>query len=196
MLSNFKKDFFIIFCIFIFLLPSCRTSEKIKLALKNIKEEAVERTKVAFSKIPFVKKYIHLPPPPEKLYLKTRSVIEKLGKYHAGELFPEEFRKVFYCWKEARELYKNGFYVKAKKKLEETKELAEELLKKVREYKEKLREKALQRLKEIEKKAREYLKKTKEKNRLKVEFYLWKLKELINLENYEEFEKELKHPPF
>ncbi len=196
---KFKNFFLLWICIFLILLPGCKTGEniskKVKTTFHEIKEDIVERTKLGLSKIPFIKKYIHLPPPPEKLYLSTETLIEKLKEYNADSIFPEEFKKVNYVWKTAQELYKSKFYVKAKRKLEETKALAEKLLKKLKSYKENLRKKALQKFEKIKKKAEEYLKHHK-KDALKIKFYLWKLKELINLENYEQFKKELKNPPF
>jgi len=49
----------------------------------------------------------------------------------------------------------------------------------------------------MEKRAKQILKNTKsEEKKVKIKLYLWKLRNLIDLEDYSEFEKELQNPPF
>jgi len=54
----------------------------------------------------------------------------------------------------------------------------------------------MQKYQALEQKAKEVLKTKKGEDRLKIELYLWKLRSLITLEDYDSFNKEIENAPF
>jgi len=185
-MKKIKLKNFIFLFLALILLTSCET-----------KERAVEKIKVSLSHIPFIKNYITLYPAPEKLYTETEDLMNQLKYYKAQEVFKDEYEKVLSLWEKAKDLYQSKYYKSAEKELKKVNSMAKELLKKVKTYKETLKTSALNKYKKMEELAEQVLKNAKsEEKRLQIKLYLWKLKTLIDMENYNEFEKELQNPPF
>jgi hypothetical protein len=190
---------FFLLCVFSF--SGCNKSEllqKVKDSFHLVKEEVMERVKVKLSTVPFIKKYIHLPPPPEALYNSTQSLILNLRDLKAEEVYPDKFKDVLDAWDEADRLYRYKYYFKARRKLKEVMKKAEDLKKELEAYWATLKEKAWDKYKKVEKEANRVLKKkdVSPELRLKIELYLWKLRTLIALERFDRFERELKNKPF
>ena len=191
----------LIFFLCLFSLSACEKSEFLKKAKDSfhlVKEEMVERVKVGLSKVPFIKKYIHLPPAPSSLYEKAQKLVIQLRDLKAEKVYPVKFKEVLEAWEEADRFYRYKYYIKAHRKLEEVIEKAEALKKELEAYWASLEEKAWAKYKKVEKDAKEILSKKKMKleEKLKIELYLWKLKTLVTLKRYDKFEKELKNRPF
>ena len=181
----------------LFILISCETLKNLKSSLYEFKENTVEKIKVSLTHIPFIKKYITLYPAPKELYNETENLINQLKRYKVDEIFKNDYEEVLNAWEKAKELYQSRYYRSAEKELKKVNSMAKELLEKVKAYKETLKTEALQKYKKMEKRAKQILKNTKsEEKKVKIELYLWKLRNLIDLEDYSEFEKELQNPPF
>jgi len=181
----------------LFILISCETLKNLKSSLYEFKENTVEKIKVSLTHIPFIKKYITLYPAPKELYNETENLINQLKRYKVDEIFKNDYEEVLNAWEKAKELYQSKYYRSAEKELKKVNSMAKELLEKVRAYKETLKTEALQKYKKMEKRAKQILKNTKsEEKKVKIKLYLWKLRNLIDLEDYSEFEKELQNPPF
>lgn len=181
----------------LFILISCETLKNLKSSLYEFKENTVEKIKVSLTHIPFIKKYITLYPAPKELYNETENIINQLKRYKVDEIFKNDYEEVLDAWEKAKELYQSKYYRSAEKELKKVNSMAKELLEKVRAYKETLKTEALQKYKKMEKRAKQILKNTKsEEKKVKIKLYLWKLRNLIDLEDYSEFEKELQNPPF
>ncbi len=181
----------------LFILISCETLKNLKSSLYEFKENTVEKIKVSLTHIPFIKKYITLYPAPKELYNETENLINQLKRYKVDEIFKNDYEEVLDAWEKAKELYQSKYYRSAEKELKKVNSMAKELLEKVRAYKETLKTEALQKYKKMEKRAKQILKNTKsEEKKVKIKLYLWKLRNLIDLEDYSEFEKELQNPPF
>lgn len=194
-IKKFKK--FIFLFLFLFFFNSCGTLENLKSSSYDFKERTVEKIKVFFSGIPFIKKYITLYPAPKELYGETENLMNELKVYKADEIFKDEYEKILKAWEKAKELYQKKYYKTAEKELKKVNLMAKELLEKIKAYKENLKNSALKRYKKMEEIAEEILKNTKsEEKKLQIKLYLWKLRNLIDLENYSEFERELQNPPF
>jgi len=196
MRNSWFKKIVILFMAF-FLLSSCKNLEILKSSFYEFKEKASERIKVSLSRIPFIKKHITLPPAPEKLYTETKNLINQLKAYKAEDIFKDEYERVLNAWEKAKELYQNKYYKSAEKELKKVNSMAKKLLENVKAYRETLKTSALKKYKKMEKIAQRVLKNIKsEKKRLEIKLYLWKLKNLIEMEEYDEFERELQNPPF
>ena len=181
----------------LFILISCETLKNLKSSLYEFKENTAEKIKVSLTHIPFIKKYITLYPAPKELYNETENLINQLKRYKVDEIFKNDYEEVLDAWEKAKELYQSKYYRSAEKELKKVNSMAKELLEKVRAYKETLKTEALQKYKKMEKRAKQILKNTKsEEKKVKIKLYLWKLRNLIDLEDYSEFEKELQNPPF
>jgi len=181
----------------LFILISCETLKNLKSSLYEFKENTVEKIKVSLTHIPFIKKYITLYPAPKELYNETENLINQLKRYKVDEIFKNDYEEVLDAWEKAKELYQSRYYRSAEKELKKVNSMAKELLEKVKAYKETLKTEALQKYKKMEKRAKQILKNTKsEEKKVKIKLYLWKLRNLIDLEDYSEFEKELQNPPF
>ena len=186
-----------IFFLALFILISCETLKNLKSSLYEFKENTVEKIKVSLTHIPFIKKYITLYPAPKELYNETENLINQLKRYKVDEIFKNDYEEVLNAWEKAKELYQSKYYRSAEKELKKVNSMAKELLEKVKAYKETLKTEALQKYKKMEKRAKQILKNTKsEEKKVKIKLYLWKLRNLIDLEDYSEFEKELQNPPF
>ena len=181
----------------LFILISCETLKNLKSSLYEFKENTVEKIKVSLTHIPFIKKYITLYPAPKELYNETENLINQLKRYKVDEIFKNDYEEVLDAWEKAKELYQSKYYRSAEKELKKVNSMAKELLEKVKAYKETLKTEALQKYKKMKKRAKQILKNTKsEEKKVKIKLYLWKLRNLIDLEDYSEFEKELQNPPF
>ena len=181
----------------LFILISCETLKNLKSSLYEFKENTVEKIKVSLTHIPFIKKYITLYPAPKELYNETENLINQLKRYKVDKIFKNDYEEVLDAWEKAKELYQSKYYRSAEKELKKVNSMAKELLEKVKAYKETLKTEALQKYKKMEKRAKQILKNTKsEEKKVKIKLYLWKLRNLIDLEDYSEFEKELQNPPF
>ncbi|PMP67375.1 MAG: hypothetical protein C0190_03410 [Thermodesulfobacterium geofontis] len=193
--EKFKKFIFLFLLIFFF--NSCETLGNLKSSSYEFKERTVEKIKVLLSNIPFIKRYITLYPAPKELYSETENFINELKIYKADEIFKDEYEKILKAWEKAKKLYQEKYYKSAEKELKKVNLMAKELLEKVKAYRENLKNSALKRYKKMEEIAGEVLRNTKsEEKKLQIKLYLWKLRNLIDLENYSEFEKELQNPPF
>ncbi len=184
----YKIKNFIALIIFLLTLSSCSY---------EIKENAEEKIKVFLSKIPLIKNYINLPPAPTNLYYQTEQLINELKAFKAEDIFKEEYEKVLNAWEEAKKLYQKKYYRSAEKKLKKVNNMAKELLEKVGSYREVLKKSALEKYKQIEEKAKEIINSTKsQEEKLKIKIYLWKLRNLLEMEMFDEFEKEIQNSPF
>lgn len=193
--TELKKAAFLLLTLF--LLVSCERLDTLKASFYETKDKVVERIKVSLSHIPFIKKYITLYPPPKKLYSETEDLINQLKTYRAEEIFKDEYEKVWDAWERAKELYQGKYYKSAEKELKKVNLMAKELLEKIKAYRETLKTSALKKYKKMEETAKRVLENVKsEEKRLQIKLYLWKLRNLIDLEEYAEFEKELQNPPF
>ncbi len=194
-MKRFKK--FAIIILALFLLSSCQRLEVFKSSFYDIKDKLVERVKVSLSNVPFIKKYITLYPAPKKLYTETKDLINQLKEYKAEKIFKKEYEKVLSAWIRAKDFYQWRYYKSAEKELKRVNSMANKLLAKVKAYKATLKNSALQKYEKMEKLAKKILKNNKsQKKKLAIELYLWKLRNLIDLEDYSEFEKEIQNPPF
>ncbi len=201
-MKGLKKCLFLIILLSaLFAFEGCKKTEFIQKAKDSfhlVKEEVLEVVKVKLSEVPFIKKYIHLPPPPKALYNSTQKLIFSLRDLKADQIYPDKFKEVLDAWEEADRLYRYKYYFKARKKLEEVKKKAETLKKELLAYWASLKEKAWQKYHQVEKEAKKILKKKglTSDEKLKIELYLWKLRTLIALERFDKFEKEIKKKPF
>lgn len=188
----FKKSFVITLAFF---LISCSHKERFFNTFNDLKERTLETIKVNLSQLPLIKKWIKLPPPPKELYQKTEEKISLLRLSKAGDLYKEEYNEVLKEWEEAVEDYKKKYYQSAEKKLKRVNKSAETLLAKVEEYEKNLRERALLRYRSLE---QEILNRSykKEEEKIKAKLYLFKLKNLLELGKFDEFEREAEKLPF
>ncbi|GEM_PF-1114474 len=197
-----KKSLFpLIIVVVVFALGGCKKNEFIQKAKDSfhlVKEETLETIRVRLSGVPFIKKYIHLPPPPASLYNSTQNLISDLKSLKADQIYPDKFKEVLDVWEEADRLYRYKYYFKASKKLQEVKKKAEILKKDLLAYWDSLKQKAWERYKQVEKQANKILQKKNlsAQEKLKVELYLWKLRALISLKRFDKFDEELKNKPF
>jgi len=168
---------------------------RVEAGYQELKDKVVERVKVGLRQVPFIKKYIKLPPAPKKLFEEAQKTLKKLEMYKADSIYPEEYENIVEKWQNVEYLYDSEYYLSARKALNELLPQLKELLKKVQKYQEEKQEKAWQAYQRVAKKVEKILKKADEKKRLKLRLYLWKLKSLIKLENYDEFYREIQHLP-
>lgn len=184
----------LIFLLAMGLLNSCAPWEKFKTRVSSWKEDTFETIKVYLSSVPVVRRWIRLNPPPKELHRATEEKISQLKLLQVKNLYPEEYERVIKRWEEANRDYQRKFYRRAEKKLKSVQRDAEALLKKVEEVEREKRERALALYQRREEELLSKLPK-KEEERLKVRVYLWKLKNLIELRRYEEFEREIERSP-
>ncbi len=189
--------FLLISLISLFILVSCETQrESFKQKWQDSKENFLENLKVFLIHFPIVKNYIKLPLPPKELYEEMQLIMIQIEAYKIPETFKEEHEKLTENWIKIQKLYQEKYYGKAEKLLKKTLPSAKELLEKIKKYYSDLKASSLNKFAEIEKLAKEKIKKSSSEEKLKVQLYLWKLKNLINLGKYEEFQKELEKRPF
>ncbi len=175
------------------ILLSCQLN-KIPDSINNWKDSTLEKVKARLSALPFVSRFINLPPPPKGLYNETEKKMALLNVSQARDLYPQEYASVSKKWEKAKDYYKKRYYRSAERLLKEVNKTAEELLNQVEDYNRNLRERALLKYKERE---RTLLERPPggEREMVKVRLYLWRLKNLIELGKYDEFEKELESSP-
>ena len=190
-----------IFCL-ILVLSSCNNQrinqlkQRLSKRYEIVKEEVIERLKVGLSELPIIGKHISLPPAPKELYEETKAIFEKLKTYKAQEVYPKEYQTLVEKWGEIQNLYESRYYLSAKRELKQLYPEAKEFLQKVEKYHQEVEEKAWKKYKEVESRLKKLIKKGKLKDILKVKLYLWKLKTLIKMENYDEFYRESSKLPF
>lgn len=175
------------------ILISCQV-HKITETINNWKDSTFEKFKAHLSTFPLVNRFITLPPPPKGLYNETEKKMALLNVSQARDLYPQEYMNLSKKWERAKEYYKKRYYRSAERLLKEVNSSAEELLKQVEDYNRNLRERALLKYKERERSLLERLP-SGEKDQIKVRLYLWRLKNLIELGKYDEFERELERSP-
>lgn len=173
---------------------ACSLKKDMASNFSEWKEGMLERVKVVLSDIPIVKRWVRLPPPPKELYRETEAKIALLKLSRAKDLFADEYGKVLKEWDLAKKDYERKLYKRAERKLKKTHQASEELLKKVEDEEKRFREEALRRYKEKEATLLAKLSKDEEKN-LKIRLYLWKLRNLLDLGRFDEFERELEKSP-
>jgi len=164
-------------------------------SFKDFKEELFERVKAKLSYLPFVNRYIKLYPQPKALYEETEKKIKALKLSKAREIYKKEYEELLKEWDSAKELYQKGYYKSAEKKLKEVSEKTDKLLSQVRDYEENLKTRALKLYQEKEKELFARVNPKKEEEYLKTRLYLLKLRNLIEMGEYEKFERELKYSP-
>lgn len=181
-------------CLFLmlFMLSACSFKE----TLSNFKEDAFEALKVNFSKVPLIGKYIKLYPPPSKSYGELKDKIDMLTSYNIPEQYKKEYEEILSKWKEIEENYRKRYYKKAERKIKELKPKIEAFSKKLEAYYEATKKEAQQKYKMIEEKAKKILLEKRGEERLKIELYLWKLRTLLSVKDYEAFFKEIENVPF
>lgn len=175
-------------------LNSCTQWERFKSRATLFKEDAVETIKVYLSSVPIIRRWISLHPPPRELYKSTEEKITQLKFSQAKDRYSEEYDRIIKKWDEANRDYRRKFYKRAERKLKNVQRDAEGLLKKIEEEERVKRERALALYKRREEELLANLPK-REEERLKVRIYLWKLRNLIELKKYEEFEREIEKSP-
>ncbi|NPA40007.1 MAG: hypothetical protein GXO57_06160 [Thermodesulfobacteria bacterium] len=169
---------------------------KVGFYYTEVKDKVVERTKVALKRLPIIGNHISLPPAPKELYLKTKEVLDKLKMYKTEELYPKEYSEVVEKWEEAQDDYLSEYYLSAKKELSTLYPEAKRLLEKVKEHREKMEKRAWKKYEEVYNKLKPILEKAKGKTKLKIKLYLWKLRLLIKMENYDDFYRAIRERPF
>ncbi|MGC8965850.1 MAG: hypothetical protein ACP5KO_03485 [Caldimicrobium sp.] len=194
-MALFRSFRFLIFPFLIFLLPACEPKKNILDTFNNFKNTFIERTKAKLSDIPFIRRYIKLPPPPKELYEKTKIKVDELKVSRAKDLYPNEYQNLIKKWEKAKSFYHKKYYSSAEKLLQEIQKEGDSLLTKVAEYEANLRNKALSEYKNKEAELLSMVSSKEKDKYLKVKLYLWKLKNLIEMGEYEKFERELKNSP-
>lgn len=192
MMLRIIKGFTLIFLVI--LLIACEKG-KITDSLRDFKDTTFEKVKANLSNLPLLGRFIKLPPAPKELYNKTEGKIALLNLSQAKDLYPQEYAEVSKKWEKAKAYYKKKYYLSAERVLKEVSKSADDLLKQVEDYNRNLREKALLKYKEKEKALLEKPLKG-EKEIVRVRLYLWRLKNLMELGKYDEFEKELEKFPY
>lgn len=175
-------------------LLSCSPKSSLTEKVKDLKEKGEEQVKVFLADIPIVKRWVKLPNPPQELYRDTEAKISLLKVSKAKDIFAQEYKVVMEDWDKAKKQYERRYYKTSEKLLRKVNHAAEELLRKVEAYEKVVREQALARYKEIESQLLTKMPKNEEE-RLKIKLYLWKLKNLIDLGKFDEFEREVKGVP-
>ncbi|MFN3504766.1 MAG: hypothetical protein ACK4Y7_00965 [Caldimicrobium sp.] len=155
----------------------------------------METIKVNLSKVPLLGRWIELPKPPKELYQKTEEKIVLLRVSKAKDLFKDEYEKVMSKWSKGETLYKKKYYLSAEKHLKKALADADSLLSKVEAYEKNLKEKALAKYAFLENQIKNKSFKNEEE-KIKAGLYLLKLKNLLELGKYDEFEKAAENPPF
>lgn len=195
-MKKIKKKLWLLFFL-VFFFTSCKVQrENLKQRWQDTAENFSETFKVFLTHFPIVKNYIKLHSPPKELYEEMQLTIFQLEAYKANEVFKEDYEKVNETWTEIQKLYQEKYYLKAQKLLKKALPSAKALLEKTQKYYSDLKKSALSKYGEVEKLAQEKMKKSTPEERLKIQLYLWKLKNLITLEKYEEFQRELEKKPF
>ncbi len=189
-----SKNFSKIFALFLitFLFSACEPKERFLNTLSNFKNTFTERAKAKLSEIPFIKGFIKLPPPPKELYENTKAKIEELRLSKAKDIYSKEYQEIMKRWKEIEALYNKKYYRSAERALKEVSKEVDSLLEKVKEYEINLKKRALS---EYQNRERELLSQVSPRDKekyLRIRLYLWKLKNLIEMGEYEKFERELK----
>ncbi|MEZ0344691.1 MAG: hypothetical protein ABWJ99_07840 [Caldimicrobium sp.] len=180
----------------IFLFSACEPKEKLLNTLTNFKNTFTEKVKAKLSEIPFINRFIKLPPPPKELYEKTRAKIEELRISKAKDIYSKEYQELMKKWKEGESLYNKKYYHSAEKVLKEVLKEADSFLEMVKEYEINLKKRALSEYQSKEKELLSQVSPKEKEKYLKAKLYLWKLKNLLEMGEYEKFERELKSPPF
>lgn len=191
-MRKIKLIFFLLFLLST--LNSCVYWNKFKDRLSTLKDDTVETIKVYLSSVPVLRRWVRLHPPPKELFKSVEEKILQLRVSRAKELYPEDFEKVLSRWDDARRDYQRKFYRRAERKLRTVQRDADALLKRIEEVERERRERALALYKRREEELLSKLPK-REEERLKVRVYLWRLRNLIDLRRYEEFEREIEKGP-
>ncbi|QER41826.1 hypothetical protein F1847_03340 [Thermodesulfobacterium sp. TA1] len=178
--------------VLVLLLPSCALKER----FQEFKDDNLERAKVFLARLPLVKRYVSLYPPPKEFYQEVKGMVEWIKGAKVPDLYKEEQKAVLKHWEEIENLYKSKYYRRCERELKKLKPKAETLKNKLETYRETLKREAMQKYQALEQKAKEVLKTKKGEDRLKIELYLWKLRSLITLEDYDSFNKEIENAPF
>ena len=195
LMNLFRSFISLIFLFLLFLLTACEPKKSILNTFSNFKNTFIERTKAKLSDIPFIRRYIKLPPPPKELYEKTKIKVDELKVSRAKDLYPNEYQNLIKKWEKAKSFYHKKYYSSAEKLLQEIQKEGDSLLTKVAEYEANLRNKALSEYKNKEAELLSMVSSKEKDKYLKVKLYLWKLKNLIEMGEYEKFERELKNSP-
>ncbi|AIH04025.1 MULTISPECIES: hypothetical protein [Thermodesulfobacterium] len=185
------KNLVVILTLTLFL-SSCTLKER----FQEFKEDNVERVKVFLSNLPLVRKYVSLHSPPKELYQEIKGMIEWIKGAKVPDLYKEEHKAVLKEWERIEGYYKKKYYKKCERELKRFKPKVETLKNKLETYRETLKKEAMQKYQAVEQKAKEILKNKKGEERLRIELYLWKLRSLIALEDYEKFNQEIENAPF
>lgn len=189
-----RLNFIALFLLISITISSCGPWEKAKTKASSLKEDIVETVKVYLSSIPLVRRWVKLPPPPKELHRSTEEKISQLKLSRAQSVYPDEYEMILRKWEEANRDYQRKLYRRAEKKLENVQRDAERLLKRIEEEERAKKERALALYKRREEELLARLPK-RDEERLRVRIYLWKLRNLIELGKYEEFEKEIEKSP-
>lgn len=172
-----------------FFLISCTFKDRFFGTFRDLKDQTEEKIKVYLSQIPLLGKKIKLAPPPKDLYKNCEEKISMLKLSSAKDLYKEEYERVLKIWEEAKKDYEKRYYNLAEKKLNKVNKEASALLTKIEEYEKMMRERALIRYKSLEKIVNGKSYKTEEEA-IKAKLFLLKLKNLIDMGKFDEFEKE------
>ncbi len=142
------------------------------------------------SKLPLIGRFIEPPAPPEKEYLETRALIEKLEAERVDRYAPDLFSRIKKKWERAEKYYRTGHYDWARSYFEKIRKLGEKALKETRQRRRARKEAALKALQKLRQAFAARREKLPPEKRLKIALALWRLETLIELEEFEAFEKE------
>ncbi len=157
---------------------------------KISKPELSPYARYRLSRLPLLGRFIEPPAPPEKEYLETRALLEKLAEERADLYVPDLFARIQKKWERAETYYRTGHYDWARTYFKKIKELGETALKETRKRRQTKKEAALKVLKKLRESFEARRARLSLERRLKVALALWRLETLIELEEFETFEKE------
>ncbi len=143
------------------------------------------------SKLPLLNRWIKPPPPPQKAYQEAQKWVETLERLRAEKYFPEDYQKILKRWQKGQKYYQEGRYSWAVHYFKKVVTSAKELAQKTRTLRDKKRQEAWQRLENLRKKWALKKKDFPLEKQLKVELALWRLENLIQMEDFELFAKEV-----
>ncbi len=203
-MKGFKK---FLICLFLgfFLLSLCSCSkedlkknwEEIKNSFHIVKEETFEKVKVFLKRVPFVGKHIHLGTPPKEEFNKARDLMVELQKMKADKFFPEKFQALSEKWQEIEDAYKYKYYFKTRLLLKEFLKEAQAIKQSLDAYYQRVEQKHKEVYEKVKKLCEKMLNQTSDsQKKLKINLFLWELKTLLSVKNFDLFEKVLKNPPF
>ncbi|QJA05699.1 hypothetical protein FVE67_02305 [Thermosulfurimonas marina] len=144
------------------------------------------------SKLPLLGRFITPPTPPEKAYLETEKLVKELYEARADLYAPDLYAEIQKKWERARSFYQSGHYDWAEEYFRKIQELAQEALKQAQKVRQERKARAYQKLRKLRRRLQARKKDLPLEKRVRLSLALWRLELLIELERFEEFEREIK----